>query len=827
MPSIRSLRLLPVAVLLAACADDPLGTPPPPTGPRVLGVYEVVLSAVGTPSMHASMAPVAPAAPGGPRLALNPAASGLTLETVSSASFTEGARGQGGHRYIQVTYRVRNGTGAPLSNLTFVAVSTAGTMAGTPVSTLNRFDGTAAAASLASGIVPTGAVTLGGGTTLRATETDVLQVFQESEVAAIATPAGITGVFPYGYVVRNADDPSSRTLPVAAGASDFAGLVTFAMRVPLAASSSQDVFTFAIQVLAVQDTETRMTESMEEAQDTGAVRRLRERAAAIGATTVTVLPGSSAAAAWIPDYPGQRQICTVRTAGTAALPTTTITSPAAYTRIDVMRPGESASACGAYFRGGTAVEATAGSPYTVTARAMDRYGNARTTVSDVVALERVSGPSVTGGAGTALAGGQASIQLTFGEYGISLLRAQGNRVQEEHAIQVGLLSIARNAGHEQTAMAGMPVATPPSVLVTNQLGVPQPGVSVNFSADNGGSVTGPTAVTDANGIAAVGSWTMGGTANLNTLTAVLGGAGIAGDSVTFSAAGCAGGGGSGYAITLCFTSDVTPSQRTVFENAAARWEGLITGDLASLSLTGFSAGHCGAGSPSLEMTVDDLLIFAGIEPIDGLGGILGSAGWCLARVSDFTPISGLMRFDAADVAALESSGRFSSVILHEMGHVLGIGTMWEDFWYLENKSPVGGPPLDTYFSGPQAVAGFNAIGGATYTGGQKVPVENTGPGGTINSHWRESVLDNELMTGYLDSGVDNPLSQLTVRSLADIGYTVNPAAADPFFLTLSLREGSARDQPGLLLLDDVWRGPRQQVDAQGRAVPFRPRRRGR
>ena len=53
-----------------------------------------------------------------------------------------------------------------------------------------------------------------------------------------------------------------------------------------------------------------------------------------------------------------------------------------------------------------------------------------------------------------------------------------------------------------------------------------------------------------------------------------------------------------------------------------------------------------------------------------------------------------------------------------------------------------------------------------------------GPG-TADSHWRETIFGNELMTGYLNSGT-NPLSAVTVGSLADLGYGVDLAAADTF-----------------------------------------------
>jgi hypothetical protein len=41
------------------------------------------------------------------------------------------------------------------------------------------------------------------------------------------------------------------------------------------------------------------------------------------------------------------------------------------------------------------------------------------------------------------------------------------------------------------------------------------------------------------------------------------------------------------------------------------------------------------------------------------------------------------------------------------------------------------------------------------------------------------VMTNELMTGFLNTG-PNPLSAVTIESMADLGYAVNVAAADPW-----------------------------------------------
>jgi hypothetical protein len=804
------------AAVLGACADQPAQpnvVQPEPKAPlQPLGVYSVTITGVDGSGGVSSSRAVAVPADGSE--ALNPAAAGLVFESVSTTTYSEGTRTTGGQRFIVATFRVRNNTGLPVSNLTLVPVERSNTIAGTPFNSLLLFSGAAAPSSIASQIVPTGAVALGDDGRIRSPYSDVLQVFTEAEVAAVSLPAGTTGIFPYGFVVRNPGSTSNRTLPAATTSSDW-GLVTFAFRYPLQATAAGDPFSISFQFLGVEDTETRMTESFEERQDTSGVRRLRERATALGATTVTVLAGSSALEVSVIDYPGQRQVCSVRTAGTAASPVTYITNPGAYTDLLIYRPGESVDACGANFATGTPTVAASGVAYNLTVRAMDRYGNVRTAALDSVRLSRVAGPAATlQPTATALTSGVATVPVTWTANGTSLLRAVGrNVVGQTRTIDVGGASVAAFAGSNQAAMAGTALPTKPAVRVLDGNGSPVVGRSVTFAvATGGGSVTTATVSTDASGVATVGNWTLGATAQLNTLTATVSGGVVTNNPITFNASGCENGTGTGYVVTVCYTSDMTVSQRSTFQTAASRWGSVITGDLSNIALN-IPSGQCISWLPAMNATVDDLVIFARIVSIDGAGGVLGSAGPCHSRNSNSLPVSGLMQFDVADVANLEAAGQFSSVILHEMGHVLGIGSIWTTFGLLQTPSSAGSP-LDTYFNGANGIAGFNSIGGSTYTGGQKVPVENTGGAGTINAHWRESVLQNELMTGYLNGGVANPLSLLTVRSLSDMGYTANTGAADSFFLTLTLRDRP--EEPGLHLQNDVYNGPRYTVDAAGR-----------
>lgn len=91
-------------------------------------------------------------------------------------------------------------------------------------------------------------------------------------------------------------------------------------------------------------------------------------------------------------------------------------------------------------------------------------------------------------------------------------------------------------GDAQTAAIATPVSVPPAVRVADLAGNGVGGVPVTFTVTlGGGSVTGPVAVTDAGGIATVGSWRLGPLKGANTLTATP--AAPAGASVSLTATG--------------------------------------------------------------------------------------------------------------------------------------------------------------------------------------------------------------------------------------------------------------------------------------------------
>lgn len=448
----------------------------------------------------------------------------------------------------------------------------------------------------------------------------------------------------------------------------------------------------------------------------------------------------------------------------------------------------------------------------------DAFGNAVSGVS-VQFTVTTGGGSSTGATQTTDAGGGASVgSWTLGALsGPNTLTATFPGTSLPAVVFTATAGVAgtltMSAGRNQAAMAGTAVPVAPTVVVRDPSGNPLPGLTVTFAAAGGGSVLNATTTTNAAGEASVGRWTLGPVALLNTLTATA--PGITATPVVFRGAGCEGG-GAGYTMTVCFTTTMTAAQRGVFQTAAARWGTVITADLPN-SIAKIPADDCLEDSPALDMTIDDLVILASIEPIDGPGEVLGAAGPCYIRDVSELPVMGVMFFDVADVAQLEANGGLASVILHEMGHVLGIGSMWDYLGLLRNPSDA--VVRDTWYAGTEGLAGFNAIGGATYSG-LKVPVENTGGEGTANAHWRESLLGSELMTGYLSAG-SNPMSLLTVRSLTDLGYTVSTAAADNFSVTLSLRAGGGTPRGTIRMHNDLYRGPLRTISRQGRVTRLR------
>ncbi len=216
-----------------------------------------------------------------------------------------------------------------------------------------------------------------------------------------------------------------------------------------------------------------------------------------------------------------------------------------------------------------------------------------------------------------------------------------------------------------------------------------------------------------------------------------------------------------FTIEVRFLGGLSDTQRAALAAAADRWVRVVVGDLPDVLVDG--------------EVVDDVVVLAQGVPIDGPGAVLGQAGPTHVRppaagAAAFLPAKGVMSFDTAHLARWEADGTLHDVLAHEMGHVLGLGTVWVLRGLL-----AGGGTAGPTFVGPRAMEEFGVLLGGG--GPQPVPVENTGGPGTRDSHWRASVFGAELMTGSVGSA-GNPLSRMTAASLSDLGYQVDRDAAE-------------------------------------------------
>jgi len=324
-------------LLLGACSSGGDGASASSAAgpvPESLGLMKLTVNGLGTAAMSSKLEMVAPAGPLRP-MAVTTVPQGIDLQQVSASSVDVGTNSGGGTRYFNVVYRLRNaqfcatpGTctayTTPRQNLTLLAADTSSSLDGTAVSGLFRFDGSAEPASLALGIEPT------HGAELNSTASGVLvqpgyeslQVYTEAEIAGIPLDSGATGLFPYGYVAHNVNSASSRGLPANPGANQWDGRLAFSFKLPLQPQAKDDPYSITLVFQVIDDSNTRVTQSVEE-QNAAGDAAAGARAAALGSSDLAVLGGRVAQTA-IGD-----PICSVRTAGTAASPTAYLVNHAA------------------------------------------------------------------------------------------------------------------------------------------------------------------------------------------------------------------------------------------------------------------------------------------------------------------------------------------------------------------------------------------------------------------------------------------------------------------------------------------------------------------
>lgn len=231
-------------------------------------------------------------------------------------------------------------------------------------------------------------------------------------------------------------------------------------------------------------------------------------------------------------------------------------------------------------------------------------------------------------------------------------------------------------------------------------------------------------------------------------------------------------------IELRGLDDLDPEIADLFTDAVARWESVIVRGVPDWVTSSPRPSCLPTYVDPLPEVIDDIIIDVATPPIDGPGTTLGRAGPTCVLSTTELGIHGIMEFDIDDVDDMLADGTMGAVIEHELGHVLGIGTLWDTSWMSTGLRRLlnGAGGSNPTYTGAAGVAEWSTLGRSG-----NVPVENSGGSGTRDSHWRETTFGSELMTGYIN-WPSNPMSRVTVASMADLGYRVDLGAADAYSL---------------------------------------------
>lgn len=270
----------------------------------------------------------------------------------------------------------------------------------------------------------------------------------------------------------------------------------------------------------------------------------------------------------------------------------------------------------------------------------------------------------------------------------------------------------------------------------------------------------------------------------------------------------------GYDIDVVFVDNgLNAAQQRAVADAVSKWETVVVGDLQPLALMLLECG-----GERINVVADDLYVTVATAVGDGLNGVLAFAGPCFIRAlaaaqDPGLSIVGSITIDSDDLAGagfLADTLVLKAVVVHELGHVIGIGTLWPStiFGLLSGENTP-----DPTFNGPLAIAAYETVGGPAAT---ELPVEVT-----IEGHWREDPFDTELMTPFINGATD-ALSLVSAQSLADEGYTVDTTAVDAYTLpgAMIVLEGGQVNR-GVPYGNDILKGPIYALEPNGEFVRVR------
>ncbi|GBF90040.1 hypothetical protein Rsub_02748 [Raphidocelis subcapitata] len=147
------------------------------------------------------------------------------------------------------------------------------------------------------------------------------------------------------------------------------------------------------------------------------------------------------------------------------------------------------------------------------------------------------------------------------------------------------------------------------------------------------------------------------------------------------------------------------------------------------------------------------------------------------------PLSGTITFNRDKLGSgSPSDAAWGAIVLHELGHFLGVGitALWEERGCIPSKCGAtlsfggGGPETTYYYKCAAARAQYRGLGC-----GKALRIESNRGSGQDCVHFAEKDLPNELMTPVVGTGV---LSRVTLGAVEDIWGrgSINYGVADPW-----------------------------------------------
>jgi hypothetical protein len=250
--------------------------------------------------------------------------------------------------------------------------------------------------------------------------------------------------------------------------------------------------------------------------------------------------------------------------------------------------------------------------------------------------------------------------------------------------------------------------------------------------------------------------------------------------------------------TIGNPSSLTANQLQILTTAIAdaerMWESKITGYQPGINISSLPITVYASTSPALAEANYTSAVTQG-------GFTVPTSGYININPNQIEPFANWSPSFATS-GGITGENCVGDIIGHETGHVLGIGTLWG-----VNTGYVTG---SFQYKGQYGVAAYRAEfdPNATF-----IPVENAGPAGSRDVHWDQifrsqeggpgdpwmkspllGITDHagrdlglELMTAAIDPDYGEPfLSNTTVQSLRDLGYTVVPVPEPSVWLLLAM-----------------------------------------